>query len=169
MELSPDLTDLLRSLSDAGARFLIVGAHAVAYHTEPRYTKDLDVWVEPTAENAARVWGALARFGAPLKNVQVADFATPQLVYQVGIEPNRVDLMMGIDGVTFPVAWRNRVRTTYAGIPVCLLGRNDLIRAKKASGRPRDLEDIARLRQGRARGGGRRRRTPSAPRRRRAR
>ncbi len=169
MELSRDLTDLLRSLSDCGARFLIVGAHAVAYHAEPRYTKDLDLWVEPTPQNAVRVWDALVRFGAPLKDMQVVDFATPRLVYQMGIEPNRVDIMMGIDGVTFPVAWRNRVRTTYAGIPVYLLGRNDLIRAKKASGRPRDLEDIARLRQGRVHGGRRRRPPPSAPRRRRTR
>jgi predicted nucleotidyltransferase len=145
MELSPDLTDLLRSLCDAGARFLIVGAHAIAFHAEPRYTKDLDLWVEPSPANAARVWAALLNFGAPLKGVQLADFANPALVYQMGIEPNRVDIMMGIDGVTFPVAWRNRVRTQYAGIPVYVLGRNDLIRAKRAAGRPRDLEDVARL------------------------
>jgi hypothetical protein len=150
MELSPDWTDLLRSLCDAGARFLVVGAHAVAFHAEPRYTKDLDLWVEPSSENAARVWAALLNFGAPLKGVQPADFANAALVYQMGIEPNRVDIMMGIDGVTFPVAWRNRVRTHYAGIPLCVLGRNDLIRAKRAAGRPRDLEDVARLQHARS-------------------
>jgi hypothetical protein len=146
MELSPDLIDLLRELSTAGVRFLVVGAHAVAYHTEPRYTKDLDLWVEAAPENAARLWRALAQFGAPLRHCRPEDFVSPTLVYQLGVEPNRVDIMTGIDGVTFPVAWKNRVRTTYAGIDVCVLGRSDLVRAKRASGRPQDLIDVDRLR-----------------------
>ena len=91
------------------------------------------------------MWAALIRFGAPLRGMQPADFANPDLVYQMGIEPNRVDVLMGIDGVTFSTAWRNRVRTTYGGIPVFVLGYNDLLRAKRAAGRPQDLLDLQRL------------------------
>ncbi|MCK4661201.1 MAG: hypothetical protein KAV82_16900 [Phycisphaerae bacterium] len=145
MEVNQNFSDLLRTLNDAGARFLVVGAYAVAYHTEPRFTQDLDIWVEPSSENAARVWEALRKFGAPLQGVTRKDFADSELVYQIGIEPNRIDVMMGIDGVTFPTAWRNRVRTTYGGIPVHVLNKVDLLRAKRAVGRPQDLLDIERL------------------------
>jgi hypothetical protein len=158
MALSPDLTDLLRALSAAGVRFLVVGAHAVAYHAEPRYTKDLDLWVEASPGNAARVWQALLRFGAPLRDCRPEDFANPSLVYQLGIEPHRVDIMMGIDGVDFAGAWQRRVRTQYTGITVYVLGRSDLIRAKRAAGRPHDLEDVARLQRRRAPGTGRHKR-----------
>ncbi len=131
MELSPDLTDLLREFSAVGVRFLVVGAHAVAYHAEPRYTKDLDLWVEPTAENAARVWQALVRFGAPLRHMRREDFANPALVYQLGIEPNRVDIMMGIDGVTFPPAWKRRTRWNLSS------GSTPAITSRRASRWPR--------------------------------
>ena len=158
MELSPDLIDLLREFSAANVRFLVVGAYAVVYHTEPRYTKDLDLWVEASSENAARVWQALVQFGAPLRACKPEDFANPKLVYQIGCEPNRVDIMMGVDGVTFPAAWKNRVKTEYAGIPVCVLGRKDLIRAKRAAGRPLDLIDAERLQRRKPRRTARKRR-----------
>ena len=145
MDVNRDFSDLLSALRDAGARFLVVGAHAVAYYTEPRYTKDFNLWIEASVENAERVWAALVQFGAPLRGMQPADFAKPDLVYQMGVEPNRVDVLMGIDGVTFSTAWRNRVRTTYGGIPVFVLGYNDLLRAKRAAGRPQDLLDLQRL------------------------
>jgi hypothetical protein len=145
MDLNPDFSDLFSTLNGAGARFLVVGAYAVAYHTEPRFTKDLDIWVEPSAANAARVWQALQQFGAPLTGVALADFADPQLVYQIGLEPNRIDIMMGIDGVTFATAWRNRVRTRYSGVAIHVLGKSDLLRAKRATGRPQDRLDIDRL------------------------
>ena len=145
MDINPDFRDLLRDLSDAGVRYLIVGAHALVYHTEPRYTKDLDIWVEPTKTNAARVWDALNRFGAPTTGVKPADFTNPDLVYQIGIEPNRIDVMMGIQGVGFETAWRRRVRTTYGEVRVYLLSREDLVRTKRAAGRPQDLVDLDRL------------------------
>jgi len=145
MDINPDFRDLLRNLSDAGVRYLVVGAHALIYHTEPRYTKDLDIWVEPTAANAARVWRALNRFGAPVAGVKPADFTDPNLVYQIGIEPNRIDVMMRIEGVAFETAWRRRVRTTYGDVRVCILSREDLVRAKRSAGRPQDLLDLDRL------------------------
>ena len=147
MELSPDLIDLLRALSDAGVRFLVVGAHAVVYHSEPRYTKDLDLWVELAPDNVGRLWQALVRFGAPLAHSRPEQFADPMIIFQMGVEPNRVDVMMGIDGLEFSTAWKHRVRTTYGGVAVNVLGRSDLIQAKLASGRPQDLLDVARLQQ----------------------
>jgi len=137
----------LQDLSDAGVRYLVVGAHALVYHTEPRYTKDLDIWVEPTQANAARVWKALHQFGAPVVGVTPADFTNPDLVYQIGMEPNRIDVMMGIEGVAFETAWRRRVRTTYGDVRVYTLSRADLIRTKQTAGRPQDLLDLDSLKK----------------------
>jgi len=142
MDLNRDFEEMLSELSNANVRFLVVGAYAVGYHSEPRYTKDLDIWVEPTPENAERVWLALARFGAPLKNIPASDFTDPKLVYQLGVEPNRIDILTGIEGCTFANAWRRRVRARFGRVDCYVLGRNDLIRAKRAVGRPQDLRDI---------------------------
>jgi len=145
MEPNSNFKDLLRCLNDAHARYLLVGAHAVAYHTEPRYTKDIDLWVEPTEENAARVWQALQDFDVPLVGVRPNDFTNPELVYQIGLEPNRIDILMGISGVRFDAAWKKRIRTSYGGITIYVLSKTDIIRSKKAAGRPQDLLDVTRL------------------------
>lgn len=145
MDVSQHFTGLLAEFAAAKVRYLVVGAHAVAYHTEPRYTKDFDVWVDPTPENAERVWKALVRFGAPLTGVKPADFTDPHIVFYMGVAPYRIDVLTGIDGATFPVAWRNRVRTSLGGVAANVLGKRDLIRAKRAAGRPIDLIDAARL------------------------
>jgi hypothetical protein len=137
-----DFRDLLLCLNEGGVRYLIVGAYAVIYHTEPRYTKDLDIWVEPTAENAAKVWRALASFGAPLDDLSVADLSNPDMIYQIGVEPNRIDLIMEIKGLSFTEAWKNRVITSYDDQPVSLLSWEHILLAKKAAGRPRDLLDV---------------------------
>jgi len=145
MDINPDFSDLLKSLNRANARYIIVGAQAVIYHADPRYTKDMDVWVEATPENAERVYSALKAFGAPLAGLTTADLSNPNMVYRMGIEPNCIDIMMGIDGATFASAWRNRVRGAYGQVPASILGINDLIRAKRAAGRPQDLLDVTRL------------------------
>lgn len=145
MELNSDLTELLKSLNAARVRYIVVGAHAVVHYTEPRYTKDLDLWVEPSAENARRVYGVLAAFGAPLQGISESDFANPDLVYQVGIEPNRVDFMMGLEAVRFETAWRNKVATALGSVRINILSRQDLIRNKRATGRPQDMLDVHRL------------------------
>ncbi len=137
-----DFRDLLQCLNEAGARYLIVGAYAVIYHTEPRYTKDLDIWAEPTPENAEKVWRALARFGAPLTDIAISDLYNPDMIYQIGVEPNRIDIIMGIEGLQFSEAWKNRVVDSYDDQPLSILSLEDILKAKQAAGRPRDLLDI---------------------------
>jgi len=145
MPVNPDFRDLLSALCAEGVEYLLVGAHAVAIYAEPRYTKDMDLWVRPSVENAHRVFRALQSFGAPLEGIAVEDFADAEIIYQLGVAPNRVDIMMRIEGVGFEAAWTNRVERTYGDVPLHVISKEDLIRAKKASGRPQDLLDLEKL------------------------
>ncbi|OPZ25879.1 MAG: hypothetical protein BWZ02_02260 [Lentisphaerae bacterium ADurb.BinA184] len=145
MPANPDYSDLFSIFNAERVEYLVAGAHAVIFYAEPRYTKDLDVWVNPTPENARRVWRALARFGAPLSGVTEADFTDGTLVYQIGVEPNRIDILMGLEPLRFESAWAARTTTAYDGVPIGVLSRDDLIRCKRAAGRPQDLLDIQRL------------------------
>jgi hypothetical protein len=147
MPVNPDYRELFRLLSEEKVEYLIVGAYAVTYYAEPRYTKDLDILIRPSLENAKKAWAALERFDAPLLDIAVADLTDPELVYQIGVEPNRIDVHMGITGVDFEKAWQRRVESTYGGVPISLVSREDLITAKKASGRPQDLLDLERLQE----------------------
>ena len=142
-----DFRDLLDALTDTGVRFLVVGAHALAAHGVPRVTGDLDIWVEPTEANAACVWAALARFGAPLDSLSIhpSDFVRADQVVQLGLPPYRLDLLTSISGVGFGDAWEGRLTGTLFDVPVAFLGRDAFIRNKRASGRPKDLEDIRSL------------------------
>jgi hypothetical protein len=148
-ELNPDFRDLLLALSGEGVEFLVVGAHALALHGAPRSTGDLDVLVRPSEENADRVWRALVRFGAPMEaaGVRAADFTTPGIVYQIGLPPSRIDLLTEITGVTFDEAWASRAAADLEGSTIHLLGRDALVRNKQATGRPKDLADVSRLRR----------------------
>jgi hypothetical protein len=145
--LHPDFADLLVALADGGVDFVVVGAHAVAFHGAPRLTKDIDVLVRPTLDNARRCWNALAAFGAPLgaAGVAVEDLAAPGTIYQLGLPPVRIDILTEIRGVTFDDAWAGRVETCLAGRTVPLIGREALLRAKRAAGRRQDLLDVERL------------------------
>ena len=145
MPVNPDFFDLFSALNDNDVRYLVVGAYAVIYHAEPRYTKDLDVWVDPTPENAERVYRALARFGAPMSDVTEHDFADSRMIYQIGVEPNRVDILMGVEGLAFESCWPRAVRSTYGGCPIRILSLDDIIAAKRASDRPQDRLDLQRL------------------------
>lgn len=142
---NPDFRDLLSALSDEGAEFLIVGAHAVMFYTEPRYTKDLDIWTRPSDDNALRVYRALAKFGAPLTDLVPSDLATPGTIFQIGIAPNRIDVITSIEAIDFDIAWGNRMQTTYDGVGVSLLGIAELLENKRAVGRPQDMLDVAKL------------------------
>jgi hypothetical protein len=133
--------EMLRALSDAGAEFLIVGAQALAAHGYVRATKDLDIWVRPSEENAERVWHALAEFGAPLDQLTKHDLATPGAIFQIGIDPVRIDIITDI-GVDWSKAWANRVKQRLGDVAVASLGRTELIEAKRLAGRPEDLRDI---------------------------
>lgn len=144
-DLSNDFEELLAFLNAYGVRAIVVGGHALAFHGHPRYTKDLDVFVEPSSENAEALLGALAAFGFGSVGLTAADFA-PGKVVQLGVAPNRIDLMTAIDGVSFSDAWAARETGRFGEVPVHYIGRDTFIRNKQASGRPQDLADIAALR-----------------------
>jgi hypothetical protein len=143
--MNSDFSDMLSALSAEGVEYLLVGAYALAVHGVPRATGDIDVWVRPALDNAERVLRALARFGAPLGDLRTADLATEGTVFQVGVAPNRVDIITAIDGVTFETAWSRRDVRTIEGLSLPVIGRDDLIRNKRATGRPRDLADADQL------------------------
>lgn len=145
METNSDFDDLFAALNDAGVEYLVVGAHALAAHGHVRATKDLDVWVRASTENAAKVMKALEAFGAPTARVTARDFASPGIVYQIGVAPIRVDILTAIDGVTFEEAWPRRVASRYGERPIAVLSREDLVRNKTAAGRAQDLADLEAL------------------------
>jgi hypothetical protein len=126
-------------------RYLIVGGYAVMIHTEPRYTKDRDLWVDRSGANAQELFKALAQFGAPLKGLQPADFTEPDVFYQIGMEPVRVDVMTSVTGLEFESAWERRVVVDFDGEPAGVLSRDDSLLSKKAARRPRDRKHIRRL------------------------
>ena len=139
---SSDFEELLRCLNARNVSAVIVGGHALAFHGRPRYTKDLDVFVEPSPANAERLLLALADFGFANVGLTLEDFRRPGRIVQLGVAPNRVDLMTAIDGVTFAEAWAGRVAGHFGAQPVFYLGRNEFLRNKQAAGRPQDLADI---------------------------
>ena len=139
--LNPDYRDMLSALSAAGVEFLVVGAYALAAHGLPRATGDIDFWVRPTANNADRVLEALREFGAPLHDLSREDLARPGTVFQIGVPPRRIDLLTAIDGVEFEAAWRNRATREVDGFSIPVLAKQDLLRNKRATKRPKDLLD----------------------------
>jgi hypothetical protein len=145
MAINRDFEEMFSALSDAGVEFLVVGGHAVMFYSEPRYTKDIDIWVRPTRANAQHVIAALTKFGAPLADLSVEDLAVEGTVFQIGVEPNRIDVTTSIDGVDFARAWPSRVAASYGSAPIQILGKCDLQENKRASGRPQDLLDLERL------------------------
>lgn len=144
--MNPDFVDLLRSLLAANARFMVVGAYAVGVHGRPRATKDLDVWVEPSAENAPKVIAALLDFGAPLMGLTAEDLKTPGVGLQIGNEPIRVDVLTKVSGISFPEAWPTHIEAQFAeGLRAPVIGLEALLTNKRASARPQDLADVAAL------------------------
>jgi hypothetical protein len=136
---------MLAALSEAGAEYLVVGAHALAAHGFPRATGDLDIWVRPSPENAEKVWEGLIEFGAPMHDLTREDLSAPDVVFQIGLPPSRIDLLTTITGVEFEQAWANRLDVSVSGQTVPTIGRAELIRNKRATGRPRDLLDMEQL------------------------
>jgi predicted nucleotidyltransferase len=134
----------LKLLNEFEVEYLIVGGFAVMKYGEPRYTKDLDVWVHNSAQNSLRVVGALKKFGAPLEHDGITSetFTGKQVVYQIGIAPVRIDILTEITGVQFPDSWGKRVASTFFGVPVNFISLDDLVTNKKALGRSSDLKDL---------------------------
>ena len=144
--LNPNFKDMLVALNDAEAEYLIVDAYAMAAHGCPRATGDIDFWVRATPENAARVWVALSSFGAPMFQISVDELSAPDVVFQIGVVPQRIDVMTSVSGVEFDDAWPDRLIANLDGVQADVIGREQLIENKLASGRPKDILDVDILR-----------------------
>jgi len=143
--LNKDYKEMLQCLSAENVKFLLVGAYAVAAHGYPRATKDIDIFVQPAPENASSLMRALARFGAPLSGVSAADFSAEGVVFQIGNNPRRIDILTRISGVDFQHAYDRRKTVCLEGIDVPVISLEDLIANKRATGRTQDLADVERL------------------------
>jgi len=145
MELHPDFRDLLKLLNEHDVEYLVVGAYALAFHGAPRYTGDLDVFVRPDSANARRVIEALSDFGFSFPNLTEEDFQNPDKVVQLGVPPVRIDLITSISGVSWEQADAGKVSGVIGDISVNLLGREEFLANKRASGRKKDLADVEAL------------------------
>ena len=149
--MEKDQRDLLREFNAQRVRYLVIGGYAFSHYTEPRATKDLELFIDASAENAARVYASLARFGAPLSGVTPKDCKDPETVFQVGLPPSRIDILQAIEGIDFDAAWNDSVHgMTGDDIPVHYISVEDLIRNKLAMGRLRDLADVEALQNSQA-------------------
>jgi hypothetical protein len=140
--VNSDWTDLLNLFNASKVRFLVVGAHAVMWHTEPRFTKDLDLGIEPTARNGERAYQALQKFGAPLLDLSPKNFGRPGLFYQLGRPPSRVDILTSVPPLRFEECWKARCDGDFVGVPISFLGIESLIEAKRLLNRPQDAIDV---------------------------
>lgn len=145
--MNEDFRDFLAALIESGARFLVVGAHALAVHGVPRATGDLDIWIENDRRNVERVWRALETFGAPTDALDISpeDLRSPGMVVQIGLAPRRIDLMTALTGVEFERAWEDRVLVAVESLEVPFIGRRALLENKRATGRLKDRSDLESL------------------------
>jgi hypothetical protein len=148
VKLPHDWNEFIGLLCDHHVRFLIVGAHALAANGRPRATQDLDIWVEPSRQNAGRVCDALAAFGFKALGTAVEEFSQPNRMATLGRPPLRIDIMTSIDGVSFADAWSERLEAGFGDRRVGFLGRRQLIENKLATGRTKDRLDVELLREG---------------------
>jgi len=149
MALHADWKEFLSLLNAKRVRFVVVGAHALAAHGQPRFTGDLDVLVEATSSNAKKVIEVLRAFGFASLKISERDLDHSGMVVRLGQPPVGIDILTSITGVSFAVAWKNRVRTVLGGVRVAVLSPADFIRNKRAAGRPKDLLDVALLKESR--------------------
>ena len=144
-KLQSDLREFIALLNSHAVEYVVVGGHAVAFHGHPRFTGDIDFLIRPTDENAKRVLAAVGDFGFGSLQLTIEDFTTQERIVQLGLPPNRIDILTSISGVEFEDAWASRVPATLDEEPVHFLGFEQLIRNKKASGRDKDGADVAKL------------------------
>ena len=148
---SRDYEEFVASLNETGARYLIVGAHAVAFHARPRATKDLDLFLEPSATNAERVLSAIRSFLGSDLGLTATDLSTPGQIVQLGVAPTRIDLLCKLSGIPdFQAAWESRVDARFGDVEAHYLSLDDLIREKESAGRDQDRADVRSLRSARA-------------------
>jgi hypothetical protein len=144
-KLQTDLREFIELLNSHGVDYVLVGGHAVAFHGHPRFTGDIDFLLRPTDENARRVLRVLDDFGFGSVGITQRDLLQPGQVVQLGQPPNRIDLLTSISGIDFDTAWSSRVEATLDEQPVNVLGLEELLRNKRASGRQKDLADVEKL------------------------
>jgi len=147
MLTSPDFKELLSLLAKHKVRYLVVGGYAVMKYTEPRFTRDLDLWISTDEENAQAVFAALKEFGAPLRDLSPADFTEQGYFYSMGNPPFRLDIMMSIPGMEFGSAWEHREEVQLEELTIPFISRADLIQSKEAGNRAQDLLDLEKLRK----------------------
>jgi len=143
--LNSDFRDILSAFCEEKVEFLLVGAYALSAHGLPRATGDIDLWIGTSADNALKVWRALEKFGAPTSQFTEADLMKSGTVIQLGVIPQRIDILTEITGVEFAEAQQNCLVMNIEGMQIPVIGRSDLLRNKKAVGRPQDQADVARL------------------------
>lgn len=149
MALSKDWREFLGLLNSRGVDYVIVGAQSLAFHGHPRHTGDLDILIRPTPDNARLLLGLLNQFGFEQSGLKETDFLEPEQIIQLGQVPSRIDLLTSISGVSTNEAFASKISAMLDGIPVFILGKDALIRNKRAVGRPQDLADLAALEEGR--------------------
>jgi hypothetical protein len=145
MRIEKDFKEFIELLNKNSVRYLIVGGYAFSFHAEPRFTKDIDFFVESSEGNAERLLNVLAGFGFKNIGLEKNDFIKSENIIQLGVPPVRIDLMTSVTGLDFAAAWENRVTGNYGDIPAFFISKSDLIRNKMAVGRKQDLSDIDRL------------------------
>lgn len=145
MDLNNDFQRFIKILNSCHAQYIITGGFAVAIYGYPRYTGDIDIWIDPSLENALKVLAALQAFGYSEQQVNMQDLTTPGIVVQLGYPPNRIDLVTGLAGVDFENCWNNKVNMPFGDVPAYFISLQDLKRNKKATARQQDLLDLENL------------------------
>lgn len=143
--MNQDYLDLLQLFDEHAVKYLVIGGYAVIHYSEPRYTKDLDLWVEASAVNGKRLLSALREFGAPIDNLSIGELAAPGLLYVFGVPPVRVDILNNLTGARFATAWKKRVSKNIEGVKAKIVDKGTLIKLKRLAGRPQDLADLEKL------------------------
>jgi hypothetical protein len=143
--LSSDYEDLFSTLNTYKLKYLVVGAHAVMFYTVPRFTKDLDVWIPAALNDPQRVYKALKAYGAPLEGLTPSDFQNPKMFLQIGVAPVRIDILVGVPGLSAEEAWKHRRHSRYGKVSINILGLAELIKTKRNIGRPHDKLDLQQL------------------------
>jgi predicted nucleotidyltransferase len=143
--LNQDFKEFIQSLNDNHVRYLVIGGYAIALHGYPRYTKDIDIWIDMSPDNAANMVRALKQFGFGSLGLKAADFLVPDQIIQLGYPPNRIDLMTTPPGVDFETCYASRVRVVIDDVTVNFIDLENLKKSKKAAGRLQDLADLENL------------------------
>jgi len=147
---SSDFKELLSVFNEHRVKYLIVGGYAVAIHAQPRATKDLDIFVQPEAQNAEAVWAALAKFGAPMADLKPADLIDPGSFFRMGVSPQMIEILPHISGVKFDDAWQRRIEVVIdpqTGLKAFVISAEDFITNKLAAARLQDLADVEAVRK----------------------